>query len=185
MTVHDLHEHPTVTVSPDRTQAAPTVHHDTEQQTVVATPVGRPELSSPQATLPRERTGNETALLVVRLLAAAALLVSAIIHAKVALDAGLGGSLFGEGQLFAAQALLSAVLAVALLTRDSRVWLAAVVLSVAGLAAILSSVYFPVPAVGPFPAIDEPVWLLNKAVCAVAEASVITLWLIRQIAPPK
>ena len=93
--------------------------------------------------------------------------------------------MFGRGHLFAAQAVLSAALAVGMLTRNNRVWLVALVLSVAGLTAILASVYLPIPAIGPFPAINEPVWLLNKAICALAEASVITLWIIRQIAPPK
>ena len=64
-------------------------------------------------------------------------------------------------------------------------WLVAVVLSVGGLVAILASVYFPVPSVGPLPALNEPVWLVNKAICALAELTVISLWLIRQIAPPK
>jgi hypothetical protein len=71
-----------------------------------------------------------------------------------------------------------------LFSRNSRVWLFAVVLSGAGLLGILASVYFPVASVGPFPAIDEPTWLLTKAVCALAELTVIVLWAIRQIAPP-
>jgi hypothetical protein len=32
-------------------------------------------------------------------------------------------------------------------------------------------------------AIDEPTWLLTKAVCALAELTVIALWAIRRIAP--
>jgi len=57
------------------------------------------------------------------------------------------------------------------------------VFSAAGLIAILASVYFPITAVGPFPAINEPTWLLTKAISALAELTVITLWAIRQIAP--
>jgi hypothetical protein len=68
-------------------------------------------------------------------------------------------------------------------TRSTRVWLFAVVLSGAGLLGILASVYFPVASVGPFPAIDEPTWLLTKAACALAELTVIALWLVRRIAP--
>jgi hypothetical protein len=184
MTAHDLHEETAVTVSPDRTAAAPTVHHDLEE-TAASTSVQEREPSTNEAALPERRGGDPRALLVARLLAAAALMVTAVIHAKLAADLGLGGPLFGRGHLFLAQAVLSAVLAVAMLTRDNRIWLVALVLSVAGLGAILASVYFPVPAIGPFPAINEPVWLLNKAVCAFAEASVIILWLVRQISPPK
>jgi len=57
------------------------------------------------------------------------------------------------------------------------------VFSTAGRIAILASVYFPITAVGPFPAINEPTWLLTKAISALAELTVITLWAIRQIAP--
>jgi hypothetical protein len=184
MTAHDLHEETAVTVSPDRIEAAPTVHHDLEE-TAASTSAQEREPSTNEAALPGRDGGDPRALLVARLLAAAALMVTAVIHAKLAADLGLGGPLFGRGHLFGAQAVLTAVLAVAMLTRDNRIWLVALVLSVAGLGAILASVYFPVPAIGPFPAINEPVWLLNKAVCAFAEASVIILWLVRQISPPK
>jgi len=133
-----------------------------------------------------ETIGDPRALLVARLLAASALLVSAVIHARLAIvHDGPGGALLSQSHLFAAQAALSVVIAGALLTRDSRAWLVAVVLSVAGLGAILSSVYFPLPSVGPLPAIDEPSWLLTKATVAFAELSVIVLWVIRSIAPPK
>jgi hypothetical protein len=184
MTAHDLYEETALTVSPDRSEAAPTVHVDLEE-TAASTPAHEREPSTTEDAALRQRGGDPRALLISRLLAAAALVVTAFIHAKLAADIGLGGPLFGRGHLFAAQAVLSAGLALAMLTRDNRVWLVALVLSVAGLGAILASVYFPVPAVGPFPAIDEPVWLLNKAVCAFAELAVISLWLVRQIAPPR
>jgi hypothetical protein len=186
MTAHDLHEETAVTVSHDRTEAAPAVQLELELEEAApgaSVQEGAPSIT--EAALSRRRGGDPRALLVARLLAAAALLVTAVIHGKLAADLGLSGPLFGRGHLFAAQAALSAVLAVAMLTRDNRVWLVALVLSVAGLGAILASVYFPVPAIGPFPAINEPVWLLNKAVCAFAELAVISLWLVRQIAPPK
>jgi hypothetical protein len=133
-----------------------------------------------------EPIGDPRALLVARLLAAGALLVSAVIHGRLAIVTdSAGGALLSQSHLFAAQAALSVVIAGALLTKDSRAWLVAVVLSVAGLGAILSSVYFPLPSVGPLPAIDEPSWLLTKATVAFAELSVIVLWVIRSIAPPK
>jgi hypothetical protein len=132
------------------------------------------------------RSGDPRALLAARLLAAGAMLVSAAIHGRLAfVQDTSGGGLLSQSHLFAAQAALSIVLAGALLTKDNRAWLIAVVLSVAGLAAILSSVYFPLPSVGPLPAINEPTWLLSKAICALTELSVVALWLIRQIAPPR
>jgi hypothetical protein len=123
-------------------------------------------------------------LLAIRLLAAAALLVTGLIHARLAFQLGTDGTVLGPGRLFFAQAVLSVILAFALLTRDSRVWLFAVVLSGAGLAGILVSIYFPLPSMGPFPAINDPTWLQTKAVSALADVTVIALWLIRQIAPP-
>lgn len=168
MTVQDLREEKTMTF-----------HHDPQD------PAAGTSAQEDEATAPPQRVGDPRALFAARMLAAAALAVSAFIHAQVAVHYGLSGPLLGTGQLFAAQALLSSALAVAMLTRDSRVWLVAVVLSVAGLTSIFASVYFPLPSVGPLPAIDEPVWLMNKAVSAFAEASVIVLWLVRQIAPSK
>jgi hypothetical protein len=141
--------------------------------------------STPQRTEPRHAVGDPRALLAARLLAAAALLVTAVIHGSLAFQPGMGGSLFGRPQLFLVQAAVSAIIALALFSRDSRVWLFAVVLSGAGLLGILASVYFPIPSVGPFPAINEPTWLLTKAACALAELTVIVLWGIRQIAPPE
>jgi hypothetical protein len=116
-------------------------------------------------------------------LAAAALAASALIHARLAFGLGVGGMPLGTGQLFLLNAIASAVLAVGMFTRSTRVWLFAVVLSAAGLLGILASVYFPVASLGPFPAIDEPTWLLTKAACALAELTVIALWLVRRIAP--
>jgi 4-amino-4-deoxy-L-arabinose transferase-like glycosyltransferase len=87
------------------------------------------------------------------------------------------------GPLFLLNSLASATLALAFSSRNNRVWPFALVLSGAGLLGILASVYFPIASVGPFPAIDEPTWLLTKAVCALAELTVIALWAIRRIAP--
>ena len=128
-------------------------------------------------------SGDPRSLLAVRLLAAAALLVTALIHARLAFQLGLGGAPLGRGQLFFIQAVFSAAIATAIFTNNNRAWLLAVVFSAAGLIAILASVYFPITAVGPFPAIDEPTWLLTKAICALAELTVIALWAIRRIAP--
>jgi len=181
MTVKGLSETP-VTVTPDDPRTAESVDHDADGTPAgVSAPEGESSAAEAAAV---HRDGDPRALLAARLLAALALLVIAYIHGKLALHLGLRPML-GQGQLFAAQAALSAVLAGTMLSRDNRVWLVAVVLSVGGLGAILASVYFPVPSLGPLPAIDEPVWLLNKAICALAEISVIALWLIRQIAPPK
>ena len=144
------------------TAPAPVAHHD-QQRPASGTPIQGREPSTSPTTDSEHLTGDPRALLALRLLAAAALLVTALIHARLAFQLGLGGAPLGRGQLFFIQAVFSAVIATAMFTRNNRVWLLAVVFSAAGLIAILASVYFPIAAVGPFPAIDEPTWLLTKA----------------------
>ena len=161
---------PTATAYSDRTARTPS--HQQAPPTSHAGVTARP-------------ASNLSALLIVRLLASTALMVSAFIHGTLAIQLGVGGPLISQGQLFTAQAALSAALALAMLTRDDRIWLVAVVLSVVGLGAVLASVYSPIPAIGPFPEIHEPVWLMTMLVSAFAQAAVPALWLVRQIAPPE
>ena len=182
MIASDVDKEPGVTVSPDREEPALSVHHD-DKEPAASTSVQEGVPSTSQPTGSEHLAGDPRALLAARLLAAAALLVTALIHARMAFQLGVGESL-GRGQLFLVQAVVSAIIAMAMFTRDSRVWLFAVVLSGSGLLGILASVYFPIPSVGPFPAIDEPTWLLTKGIVALAELTVIALWVIRQIAPP-
>jgi hypothetical protein len=157
---------------------------DREKAMSMTVPVPEGEPSTNQAKESEHLAGDPRALLAVRVLASVALLVTGLIHARLAFQIGIGGSPLGRGPLFLAQAVVSMILAVAMFSRSSRVWLFAVVLSGAGLLGILASVYFPMRSLGPFPPIDEPTWLLTKAICALAELTVIALWLIRQIAPP-
>jgi hypothetical protein len=180
MTIPNPRNRPTANPPPRAEQPTPAAHHD-QQRPTTYTPEGEPATNP--ATQPGQVTGDPRALHALRLLAAAALLVTALIHARLAFKLGLGGAPLGRGQLFFIQAAFSAVIAAAMFTRNKRAWLLAVVFSAAGLIAILASVYFPITAVGPFPAINEPTWLLSKAISALAELTVITLWAIRQIAP--
>ena len=173
-----------VPVSPDRKEPDLSAPYDAKEPDD-GTLLQEGEPSTSHATESGRPAGDPRALLAMRLLAAAALLVTAIIHARLAFQLGLGGLPFGRGQIVLLTALASAILAIAILSRNSRVWPLAVVLSGAGLLGILASVYFPVASVGTFPAIDEPIWLLTKAVCALAELTVIAIWLIRQIAPAR
>ena len=182
MTIPDPSNQPRVNPPPGGEQPAPVAHND-QQRPAAGTPIQAGEPATSPTTDSEHLTGDPRALLAVRLLAAAALLVTALIHARLAFQLGLGGAPLGRGQLFFIQAVFSAVIATAMFTRNSRAWLLAVVFSAAGLIAILASVYFPITAVGPFPAINEPTWLLTKAISALAELTVITLWAIRQIAP--
>lgn len=168
MTVSDVRTETGATVSPDREGTAP----DREGTA-----------PSIQTTQSEHFEGDPRVLFAARVLAASALLVTAIIHARLAFQLGVGGSPIELGQLFFVNAVASLIVAMAMFSRSSRVWLFAVVLSGAGLLGILASIYFPIASVGPLPAIDEPSWLLTKAICAMAEVTVIALWAIRRIAP--
>ena len=165
--------------------AQPTATAFRDRKATVSPPSHPPVPSTTPDGVSTRPVGNLRALLIVRLLASTALMVSAFIHGTLAIQLGVGGPLISQGQLFTAQAALSAALALAMLTRDDRIWLVAVVLSVVGLGAVLASVYFPIPAIGPFPEIHEPVWLMTMLVSAFAQAAVPALWLVRQIAPPE
>ena len=123
-----------------------------------------------------------TARAVLRSVIAAALAVDAVIHLQLAgaydnaAPAGIGeGNLFRIEAAFALAAavavLLPAVLLPAGLLPAGRftVPFAALVLG-AGLAAVLVYRYVDVPALGPIPAMYEPVWFTKKSVVAIAEA---------------
>jgi len=66
----------------------------------------------------------------------------------------------------------------------NRIWLLAVLIALGSAVPLLASVYLPMPAIGPFPPIDEPVWYLEKVLSLAAELAVPALWLLRRIAPP-
>jgi hypothetical protein len=183
VTVSDVRNQPGAPVAPDVEQLAPGSGQDAKN-TKADTSVRVGESSTGSTAGSEHLTGDPRALLAVSVLAAAALMVMALFHARLAFQLGLGGSPISRGQLFFVEAVISAVLAAAMFSHVRRVWTFAVAFSGAGLGAILASVYFPIAAVGPLPAIDEPTWLLSKAACALAELTVIALWLIRQIAPP-
>jgi hypothetical protein len=109
---------------------------------------------------------------VLRVLAAAALAVDAIVHARLApgyQSAAPEG--FGEGNLFLAEAAAAAVAGLYVLIRGSRpAWLLALLTAGGGLAVLLLYRYIDLPAFGPFPAMYEPVWFLDKTLTALAQA---------------
>lgn len=112
--------------------------------------------------------------LLVRLVAAAALLVVADVH----LDLAAGNALVGEqvtlGDLFRVQAAVAGVVALAALVWPVRVvWLVAAAVGFASLLAVVVTVYVVVPSVGPLPRIFEPVWYPEKVIAAVAAGAAV------------
>lgn len=103
--------------------------------------------------------------------AAAALLVSAWVHADLADPPWYAAGQVTLAGLFVAQAVVAALVALWLLVRPGRVALvAAVVVGLASWAALVGSVYVRVPSIGPLPVLYEPFWYGAKVVAAVAAA---------------
>lgn len=105
----------------------------------------------------------------VRVLAAAGLVVVAVVHWRSAPAHDLIGDVITQGDLFRLQAGAAAVLALAVLVRPHRlVWSAAALLGGLSLLVVVLTTYVAVPAVGPFPRIYEPIWYADKLVAAGA-----------------
>jgi hypothetical protein len=144
-----------------------------------------PVMTDAAPAVPARPVGHPATLMALRLLSALALAVSSYLHFMLALENGLGGPLFTMPQLFLGQAVVAAGAAGLLLVGDKELfWLVAVGVAVGSTVPILASVYFPLPAIGPLPPINEPIWYGEKLLSFAVGASVPLLWLIRRIAPP-
>jgi hypothetical protein len=122
-----------------------------------------------------DRTTRSTARTgkALRVIGALALGYSGYLHLRIALERP---PLFADGQitlsgLFIAQAVAAAVVVLWVLARgDLIAWLAFAAVAAGSLGALVLSVYVQIPSVGPFPAIYEPVWYLDKNLAAAAAA---------------
>jgi len=112
---------------------------------------------------------------------AAALGIDAYVHATTAsfYDAPHAG-LITEGNLFRAETVVSAVLALFLLLRPSgRTLAAALVVAATAVGAVVLYRYVNIGAVGPIPNLYEPSWQVpGKLPSALAEASALPLSLV-------
>jgi hypothetical protein len=106
-----------------------------------------------------------------RAAAAGALGVSAYLHVDLA-----QGPLWDAGEvtlagLFTAQAVAAVLAGAWLLLRDvPPAWAAVTVVALGSLAALLATTYVRLPALGPFPAVYDPLWFPEKVAAAVAAA---------------
>lgn len=108
---------------------------------------------------------------VLRVAAAAALLVSAYVHLDLASPPYYIAGQLTLAALFVVQAVAAAVAAAWVLVRGSRrALLAAAVVGLASVLALVLSVYVRLPSFGPFPVLYEPFWYASKVVAAVAAA---------------
>lgn len=118
------------------------------------------------------RRARRVAPLSLRVVVAAALVVDAVVHLRLA-----GGyqqsapSGIGAGNLFRIESAAALVVAAWVLWRGTRAaLLAAFVVGLSAVVAVVLYRYVNVPALGPLPAMYEPVWFTEKSVSAVAEA---------------
>ena len=112
-----------------------------------------------------------SASLLLRVVAALGLAVSAYLHVVLA-----EGPVFADGQvtvagLFLADAAAAAVAALAVLISGRRpAWLLVALVAVPSLLALVVTTYVKVPSVGPLPAVYEPFWYAEKALAALGAA---------------
>jgi hypothetical protein len=114
-----------------------------------------------------------------RVLAAAALAVSAYVHLHLAHLYAYPGTISGT-DLFRAQGVTAAVIAAVLLVTGNRwAWLAGAALGLASFAAVMLYRYVDVGAIGPLPNMNDSTWhpTPEKPLSAIAEAAVVVLWL--------
>ena len=121
---------------------------------------------------PETERGRASALLLAfRILIAAGLISSAIIHFQLAAgyqQAAPGG--IGQGNLFRIQAVVAILSGLYVLVRGSRpAFLVAAVVALSAFAAVNLYRYVDLPAFGPIPAMYEPVWFTEKVIVAVVE----------------
>ena len=115
--------------------------------------------------------------LVLRVVIAAALVVDAVVHLRLAggyQGASSGG--IGEGTIFRVEAAVAIIVALLVLVTGNRAsYVLAFVVGISAVAAVVLYRYVQVPAIGPLPSMYEPVWFFQKSLSAVAEAAVAVL----------
>ncbi|MET4096398.1 hypothetical protein [Arthrobacter sp. UYCu712] len=108
---------------------------------------------------------------------ALALLIDAAVHIHLApgYQAGSSGGL-GQGTLFLLESAAAVLAAAYVLLRGSRAAYAfAFVVALSAFAAVVLYRYVDIPAFGPFPAMYDPTWFIEKSLSAMAEAAGVVL----------
>ena len=118
--------------------------------------------------------------LVLRVIAAACLGISAYVHLHLASRYGFPGTISGE-TIFRVQGIVAATIGVLLLVTGNKwVWIAAALLGLASFTAVMLYRYVDVGAIGPLPNMYDSTWQPSpeKLLSAIAEIAVPLLWLI-------
>lgn len=116
---------------------------------------------------------NRPVLVGLRIAIAIGLAIDAFVHFQLAANYQIaypGG--MGGGTLFRLQAAAAVLAAFYVLLRGSRLsYLVAAVVALSAFAAVVVTVYVQLPAIGPIPAMYEPIWYFEKALSAVAQGA--------------
>ena len=120
-----------------------------------------------------------------RVLAAAALGVSAYVHLHLAHRYAYPGTISGT-TLFRVQGVTAIVVGVLLLVTGHRwAWAAAAVVGLASFGAVMLYRYVDVGAIGPLPNMNDATWKPSpdKMLSAIVEAALPVLWAIHLVVP--
>ncbi|MGW2250003.1 hypothetical protein ACWCXH_07365 [Kitasatospora sp. NPDC001660] len=113
---------------------------------------------------------GKTAHLVLRLLAAAGLVIDAVVHAQLAENYDAVGTTISQGTLFRIESVAAILAALLVLLWRHRVGdLFAWAVAASGFGALLLYRYVNVGILGPLPNMYEPVWFADKTLAAWAE----------------
>ncbi|MGH3913354.1 MAG: hypothetical protein ACRDTC_08090 [Pseudonocardiaceae bacterium] len=109
--------------------------------------------------------------LLLRVVAAAGLVVDGYVHFELAAGYDAVGSTITQGTLFRVQGVI-AILAAVLILLMGRAWvyLAAFLVAASALVAVVASAYIDLGSFGPLPNMYEPVWYPDKTNSAIGEA---------------
>lgn len=109
--------------------------------------------------------------ILLRLLVVTALVIDAVVHWQLAPGYQLAAPAgIGQGNLFRLEAVAAVLVGLYVLVRGSRpAYAAALVVAGSAFIAVLLYRYVDIPALGPIPAMYEPLWFFEKVLSAVAE----------------
>lgn len=119
----------------------------------------------------REQTVRKVALLILRALTAAGLVVDAIVHLRIAGDYDRVGDQITVGMLFRVESAVALIAAIAVVASSHRLAsLLAGLVAASAVGGLLMSVYWQVGAIGPLPDLYEPIWFTEKKIALLAES---------------
>jgi len=139
------------------------------------------------STATQKRAAGQLVPLTLRVVVAVSLMVDAAVHLRLAPGYQQSApSGIGAGNLFRIQAVLALVVAAWVLWRGSRpALISAVGVGLSAVVAVVLYRYVDIPALGPLPAMYEPVWFFEKSLSASFEGLAALAALIALVLGPR